>query len=55
MEISVTPERRGENGWLGIGLADAEKSVSRRAIEAVRLSYQKNVQYAGLIFEPSGD
>ena len=51
MEIPVTPEKRGENGWLGIGLADAEKSVKPSAIEALRLSFEKNVQYSGLIFE----
>jgi regulator of sigma E protease len=51
MEIAVTPEKRGENGWLGIGLADEEKSVKPSAIEALRLSFDKNVQYSGLIFE----
>jgi regulator of sigma E protease len=51
MEISVTPERRGDVGWLGIGLADQEKIVKPGAIEAMRLSFEKNVQYAGLIFE----
>ena len=51
MDIAVTPERRGEIGWLGIGLADEEKSVKPGAIEAMRLSFEKNVQYSGLIFE----
>jgi regulator of sigma E protease len=51
LEIEVTPEKRGENGWLGIGLADEEKSVKPTAIEALRLSFDKNVQYSGLIFD----
>jgi regulator of sigma E protease len=51
MDISVTPEKRGDIGWLGIGLADEEKSVKPGAIEAMRLSFEKNVQYSGLIFE----
>ena len=51
MEIAVTPEKRGDIGWLGIGLADEEKSVKPGAIEALRLSFEKNVQYSGLIFE----
>jgi len=51
MELTVTPERRGETGWLGIQLADASKSVKPGLVEAMRMSAERNVQYAGLIFE----
>ena len=51
MNIQVTPDKRGDIGWLGIGLADATKSVKPGFVEAMRLSLEKNVQYAGLIFE----
>jgi regulator of sigma E protease len=51
MDIRVTPEKRGDIGWLGIGLADATKSVKPGLVEAVRLSVEKNVQYSGLIFQ----
>lgn len=49
IELQVTPEKRGDNGWLGIGLADATKSVQPGLVEAARMSLEKNVQYAGLI------
>ncbi|MGE3176617.1 MAG: RIP metalloprotease RseP [Vicinamibacterales bacterium] len=51
MELTVTPEKRGETGWLGIQLADASKSVKPGLVEAMRMSAERNVQYAGLIFE----
>jgi len=51
LDIRVTPDKRGDIGWLGIGLSDATKSVKPGVVEAVRLSVEKNVQYAGLIFE----
>ncbi len=51
MELQVTPEKRGETGWLGIQLADASKSVKPGFVEAMRMSLERNVQYAGLIFE----
>ncbi len=51
MDIQVTPEKRGDIGWLGIGLADATKSMKPGFVEAMRLSVEKNVQYSGLIFE----
>jgi regulator of sigma E protease len=51
LDIAVTPEKRGDTGWLGIGLADQTKEVKPGAVEAMRLSAEKNVQYAGLIFE----
>ncbi len=51
LDLQVTPEKRGETGWLGIGLADATKSIKPGFVEALRLSGEKNVQYAGLIFQ----
>jgi len=51
LDIRVTPDKRGDIGWLGIGLSDATKSVKPGLVEAVRLSAEKNVQYAGLIFQ----
>jgi len=51
LEIRATPDKRGEIGWLGIGIADETKSVKPGAIEAIGLSVTKNVQFAGMIFE----
>jgi regulator of sigma E protease len=51
MTLQATPERRGEIGWLGIGIADETKSIKPGLVEAARLSLEKNIQYTGLIFE----
>ena len=51
LDLQVTPEKRGEIGWLGIVLADATKSIKPGFVDAIRLSVNKNVQYTGLIFE----
>ena len=51
MTIHATPARRAGAGLLGIGIADETVSVKPGAVEAVRMSVQKNVQYAGLIFQ----
>jgi regulator of sigma E protease len=51
MTIHATPARRAGAGLLGIGIADETVSIKPGAVEAVRMSVQKNVQYAGLIFQ----
>jgi regulator of sigma E protease len=47
--IAVTPLERGGKGWIGIGILDAFKTVKPGAVEAVRLSVTKNIEWAGLI------
>ena len=49
--MTATPARRGDSGLLGISIADETVSIKPGAFEAVTMSLQKNVQYAGLIFE----
>jgi regulator of sigma E protease len=51
MTLSATPARRGDSGLLGIGIADETVSVAPGLVGAARMSVQKNVQYAGLIFQ----
>jgi regulator of sigma E protease len=51
MSVLATPARRAGAGLLGIGIADETVSIKPGAVEAVRMSLQKNVQYAGLIFQ----
>jgi regulator of sigma E protease len=51
LTIQATPARRGDQGWLGIGIADETKSVKPGPLEAIGLSVRKNVEYAGLIFQ----
>jgi regulator of sigma E protease len=47
--IAVTPLERGGKGWIGIGILDAFKTIKPGAVEAVRLSVTKNIEWAGLI------
>ena len=49
--IEVTTAKHGDNGWIGIGILDATKSIKPGAVEAVVLSFRKNAQFAGLIFQ----
>ena len=51
LDIQAVPEKRGENGWLGIGLADDTKSVKPGLAEAIGMSVKKNVEFGGLIFQ----
>jgi len=49
--VVVHTMKRGANGWIGISIQDAFKSVKPGAVEAVVMSAKKNVEYAGLIFQ----
>jgi regulator of sigma E protease len=50
LQLHATPERRGQRGWLGVLLADETKSIRPGAVDAVRMSFKRNVEYGGLIF-----
>jgi len=49
--IDVTPALSGTIGRLGIAIADQTKSIKPGAFEAVGMSVERNVEYAGLIFQ----
>ena len=49
--IQVLPDKHGDIGWLGILPADETKSIKPGPIEAVTMSVQKNVQFAGMILQ----
>jgi regulator of sigma E protease len=51
LDLKAVPDKRGENGWLGIGLADDTKSIKPGAIEAIGMSFRKNLEYGTLIFQ----
>ena len=50
-ELPVTPAKVGNIGRLGITIGDDTRSYEPGAFEAVRMSVQRNVQGAGLIFQ----
>jgi regulator of sigma E protease len=49
--LTVTPGRRGDVGWLGVIPVDETKILQPGPIEAVKLSVERNVENAGLIFQ----
>ncbi len=49
--VVVQTVKHGDNGWIGIHIQDAFKSVKPSALEAVTMSVTKNIEYAGLIFQ----
>src|SRR5262245_30476373 len=51
LDIHATPEKRGENGWLGIGLADDTKSIKPGFVEAIGMSFKKNLEFGTMIFQ----
>jgi RIP metalloprotease RseP len=51
MDISVTPELSGTIGRIAIGIGDAVKTIQPGPFGAVRLSFQKNVEFSGLIVQ----
>jgi regulator of sigma E protease len=50
-QIQATPERHEKGGWLGVGLAEETKSIKPGPIEAMKMSFKRNVEYGGLIFQ----
>jgi regulator of sigma E protease len=51
LQIQAVPEKRGDIGWLGIGIVDQTKSFKPSVIEAVGMSFQRNAQWSALIFQ----
>src|SRR5205823_6264895 len=54
LTVQATPRKNGKEGWLGIGIGDETKSFKPGLTEAIRMSVEKNVEYAGLIFQTIG-
>jgi regulator of sigma E protease len=49
--INATPRKSGTQGLLGIGIGDETKSIQPGPLEAITMSFSKNAEYAGLIFQ----
>jgi regulator of sigma E protease len=52
--ITVTPEKRGERGLIGITISEATKSFQPGPLEALQLSVKRNVELSGFIFRTLG-
>ncbi len=51
VDITVTPELSGTIGRIGIGIGDAVKIIQPGPFGAVKLSFQKNYEFGGLIVQ----
>ncbi len=51
MTIPVQTQNHGANGWIGIGIQDAFKTIKPGALEAARMSVKKNIEWSGLILK----
>jgi regulator of sigma E protease len=49
--LTVTPDRHGTVGWLGVRPVDDTTSVKPGAVQAVAMSVEKNIESAGMIFQ----
>jgi regulator of sigma E protease len=49
--VTVTPEQRGANAIIGIGIANATTSFTPTPLEAIGLSVKRNFEFSGLILE----
>ena len=54
MHISVTPEKRGDRGLIGIQIGEATRSFQPGPLEAIGLSLRRNLEFSGLIFKTIG-
>jgi regulator of sigma E protease len=51
LTIAATPAKNGKEGLLGIGIGDETIKIKPGVGDAIKISVQKNVEYAGLIFQ----
>jgi regulator of sigma E protease len=49
--ITATPKRVGSEGLLGIGIGDEMKRIELGLVEAITLSFKRNVEYGAVIFQ----
>jgi regulator of sigma E protease len=54
VRLTATPEKRGENGWLGLRILEESKTIDPTPLEAIRLSVERNIESSGLIFKTLG-
>ncbi len=50
VRITATPELRGDVGKLGLAIFEESKEINPTALEAIKLSVERNIESSGLIF-----
>jgi regulator of sigma E protease len=51
LDIPVVPRRQGEIGLIGIGIQDPYRTIQPTILGAMKMSVERNVQFAGLIVQ----
>ena len=51
VRLTATPEKRGDVGMLGMWIHEESKPFTPTALEAVKLSVERNIESSGLIFK----
>jgi regulator of sigma E protease len=51
LDIPVVPRRQGEIGLIGIGIQDPYRTIQPSVLGAMKMSVDRNVQFAGLIVQ----
>jgi len=54
VHVTVTPQKRGDRGMIGILISEPTKSFKPTPLEAIKLSVQRNIEFGGLIFKTLG-
>ena len=54
LHITATPEQRGDRGMLGLYVTEPTRSFTPGPFEALQLSVERNIEFAGLIFKTLG-
>ena len=54
LHITVTPQKRGDRGMIGIYFGEQTKKFKPGPVEAVKLSVQRNIEFGALIFKTLG-
>jgi regulator of sigma E protease len=52
LTIPVTPQRKGDRGLIGVQLSQFElRTIEPTFLQAIKLSFDRNLEWSGLIFE----
>ena len=51
LDVPVVPRRQGEIGLIGIGIQDPYRTIQPTILGAMKMSVERNVQFAGLIVQ----
>jgi regulator of sigma E protease len=54
LQVRATPEQRGDRGMLGVYVTEPTRKVDPNALEAIRMSIERNIEFSGLIFRTLG-